>query len=257
MSALDLSQVDCAGRMLHYFPSLDSTMWEAADRAGRGEPHGAVVIAEEQRAGRGRLGRVWLSPPGVNLYLSVILRPRLAAVDAPVLTLALGLAVAHAIRQTAGLECDLRWPNDVLLNGKKCCGLLTELSAEGDRVRHVIAGIGVNVNQAEMPSELAAIATSLRLAAGREHSREALLGEVLRQTDHYTALLVERGAAAVVELFSRASSYARGKRVIVLDGAAGMAGVTAGLTPAGTLLLRRDDGAIVPVVAGSVRPLTE
>ena len=245
------------GRRVHYFATVDSTMRAAAEMAERGEPHGTVVIAEEQTAGRGRFNRVWVSPPRVNLYFSLILKPALATAEAPLLTLALGLAVVEAIRQGAGLACDLRWPNDVLLGGKKCCGILTELAAEGDRVRHVIAGIGVNVNQAEMPAELAATATSLRLETGREHSREALLEEILRQTDHYTGLLVEHGAAVIVELFTRASSYARGKRVVVLDGAAGRAGLTAGLTPAGTLLLRQDDGAIVPVVAGSVRPLTE
>jgi BirA family biotin operon repressor/biotin-[acetyl-CoA-carboxylase] ligase len=245
------------GRRVHYFAAVDSTMRVAAEMAERGESPGTVVLADEQTAGRGRFDRSWVSPPGVNLYFSLILRPALATVDAPLLTLALGLAVAEALRQGAGVACDLRWPNDVLLGGKKCCGILTELAAEGDRVRHVIAGIGVNVNQAEMPAELAATATSLRLETGREHSREALLDEILRQADHFTGLLVEGGAPAIVELFTRASSYARGKRVVVVDGGTGRTGLTAGLTPAGTLLLRQDDGAIVPVVAGSVRPLTE
>jgi BirA family biotin operon repressor/biotin-[acetyl-CoA-carboxylase] ligase len=229
----------------------------AAELAERGEPHGALVIAEEQTAGRGRFGRSWASPPEQGIYCSLILRPGLAAADAPVITLALGLAVASAIRQTAGLECDLRWPNDVLLSGRKCCGILTELSADRGRVKHIIAGLGINVNQTEMPPELESTATSLRRELGRALPREPLLAAVLNEVDRFLAILVERGAPAIVELFTRASSFACGRRVAILNSTVEMKGTTAGLTPTGILLLRRDDGVTVPVLAGSVRPLSE
>ena len=257
MPALDLSLLRQLGRPIHYYPSIDTTMRRAAELAEQGEPAGAVVIAEEQTAGRGRLGRSWISERGAGLYFSLILRPRLSAGDAAVVTLALGLAVARAIHRLTSTPCDLRWPNDVLLGGRKCCGILTEMAAEGDRVRHVIGGIGVNVNQTELPAELMETATSLRLATGCEYSRDALLAEILNEADRYMGILVERGPAIIVELFTRASSYAEGKRVVVLNGTEQITGSTAGLTPAGSLLLRRDDGTVTPILAGSVRPVAE
>ncbi len=172
-------------------------------------------------------------------------------------TLALGLAVGRAIHRTTGRACDLRWPNDVLLGGRKCCGILTEMAAEDERVRHIIAGIGLNVNQSSLPPELADSATSLRLETGCDYSREALLAEILREVDRYLEILLERGAGAVVELFTRASSYAQGRRVVVTNGTAQIAGSTAGLTATGLLLLQQGDGTVAPILAGSVRPASE
>lgn len=257
MPALDLSRLRDLGRPLYYYASIDTTMRRAVELAEAGEPAGAIVIAEEQTAGKGRFGRSWISERESGLYFSIILRPRVSAAGASVATLALGLASSRAIRQITGLACDLRWPNDVLIGGRKCCGILTEMAAEGESVRYVVAGIGINVNQARLPEELSETATSLRLETGCEYSREALLAETLKEIDRYMAILVERGPAAVVELFQRASSYAEGKRVIVMNGGEKIEGSTAGLTASGTLLLRRDDGATVPVLAGSVRPVAE
>jgi len=252
---LDLAQLERLHRPIHYHLSIDTTMREAAELAERGEPAGAVVIAEEQTAGRGRFGRSWRSEGGAGLYFSVILRPALPASHATILSLALGLATARAIHQVAGAACDLRWPNDVLIGGRKCSGILAEMAAEGDAVRYVIAGIGVNVNQASLPEPLAETATSLRLETGCEYSREALLAEILEEVDRYLGILAERGPAAIVELFSRASSYAAGKRVAVSNGDSEMVGSTAGLTSSGILLLRAEDGTVAPVLAGSVRPV--
>ncbi len=238
---------------IHRYETLDTTMREAAERAERGDPSGTVVVAAEQTAGRGRLGRTWASERGMGLYCSLLLRPPLAAAAAPVVTLALGLAAGRALHRVCGLPCDLRWPNDVLLGGRKCAGILTEMTASGDRVRHLIAGIGVNVNQAEFAPELAEIATSLRRETGCEYKIEAVLAEVLAEVDRYLDILLERGAAAIVELFTRASTYATGKRVVVVNGSVEATGVTAGLTPTGLLLLRHEDGAVTPVLTGSVR----
>ena len=251
---LDISQLQSLGRPIHYYRSIDTTMRAAADLAERGEPAGAVVVAEEQTQGRGRLGRSWISEPESGLYFSVILRPSVPAAQAAVVTLALGLAVARAIQSVGGVPCDLRWPNDVLIGERKCCGILAEMTAEGERVRHIVAGIGVNVNHANLPAELADSATSLCMESGCEYSREALLAEILKEIDRYLGVLAERGPAAIVELFSRASSYAGGKHVVVVNGAERTSGVTAGLTAAGVLLLRREDGSVTPVLAGSVRP---
>jgi BirA family biotin operon repressor/biotin-[acetyl-CoA-carboxylase] ligase len=228
-------------------------MREAAERAAEGAPEGAVVLAEEQTAGRGRLGRSWASERGVGLYFSVLLRPPLPPAQAAVLTLALGLGAARGLGEACGRRCDLRWPNDVLLSDKKCCGILVETAAEQNRLQYAIAGVGINVNQPEMPGDLATLATSLRIETGREFLLEAVLEGVLRQCQRYYEMFLERGTPAIVEAFSRASSYVEGREVIVENGPQRVRGITAGLDSSGALLLRHDEGRIEPVLAGSLR----
>ncbi len=240
------------GRQLSYFASLDSTMTEAARLAAAGAPAGTAVIAEEQSAGQGRLGRSWHSEPGSGLYVTVVLRPRMAAETLPALTLALGLAVAEAIARAADVACDLRWPNDVMLGGRKVAGILAQ-AVEGA----ALAGIGINVNHPAFPEELAGLAVSLRMATGREHSREELLAELLPAVDRFAGMLAEGGVKPVLELFERRSSYARGKRVEVEQPGGLVAGVTAGLNPQGFLRLRRDDGSEMLILAGGVRALSD
>lgn len=282
------------GARLVYRVTTESTMNDAAALAASGEPHGTIVLAEEQTAGRGRFGRAWYSERGAGLYFSMILRPPLPAAAAPMLTLAAGLAVREAASQVTGLDADIRWPNDVLLGGKKCAGILLELTAEPERIKWVILGIGINVNQSVLPAELAGEATSLRIAVaagdavaaggratagdaldanaatasgalGRIASgdgvldREAVLSAVLHALDHSLArLLAPGGRAATVAEFSRCSTFARGRRVQVEEGGEVVAGVTDGLDAAGYLLLRRDDnGAVEPIYTGRLRPLDQ
>ncbi len=234
--------------------TTDSTMREAAEWAERNAPEGTLVVAEEQTAGRGRLGRDWVSERGVGIYASLILRPAVAPVQSTLLTLVMGLGLARGLGEAAGMQCDLRWPNDVLLNDKKCCGILLEMSAENDRVRYAIAGFGINVNQAAMPEELRSVATSLRIETGCEYVREVVLDAVLRHAERYYEMFLARGAAPIISAFSRASSYARGRPVVVENGAARIIGTTAGLDSSGLLLLEHEDGRVEPILAGSVRP---
>lgn len=201
-------------------------------------PPGTVVVAEEQIAGQGRLGRKWHSERGAGLYCSIVLDVPEAN---PIVTLALGLAAQEAIQETAGIACDLRWPNDVLIGDRKCAGILVQLHGE-----KVIAGIGVNVNNTRFPPELAGVATSLHLATGRTHSKEDLLKNLLEAVETYAAL----DPADVLRLFSRASSYVCGRRVIV----DGIEGTTDGLDPSGFLWLRAVDGRRKLIRAGNVRP---
>jgi BirA family transcriptional regulator, biotin operon repressor / biotin---[acetyl-CoA-carboxylase] ligase len=231
----------------------DTTMREAAEWAERNAPEGTLILAEEQTAGRGRLGRTWISQRGLGLYGSLILRPKVAPAQAAIVTLVVGLGVARGVGEAAGRQCDIRWPNDVLLNDKKCCGVLVELSAQPDRVDYAIAGFGINVNQEAMPPDLAETATSLRIETGCEFVREAVLDAVLKHTERYYEMFLERGTAAVLEAFTRASTYVRGRRVIVETGDRRLAGTTAGLNAAGLLLLETDQGRIEPVLTGSVR----
>jgi BirA family biotin operon repressor/biotin-[acetyl-CoA-carboxylase] ligase len=229
-------------------------MREAARRALEGTPEGTIVTADEQTAGRGRFGRAWSSVSGVGLYFSLVLRPPVAPAASAALTLACGLGVARGIGDAAGVVCDIRWPNDVMLADKKLAGILVEMNAEGDRVRHVVVGVGVNVNQESLPPELAEIATSLRIETGCEYLREAVLEAILRRITDYYRMFVERGPVPVIDAFTRASSYAKGKRVVIEGAGRPLEGITAGLDPTGQLLLRTADGKIEPVIAGSVRP---
>lgn len=232
-------------------------MREASERAAAGAPEGTLVIADEQTLGRGRLGKDWHSPSRAGLYFSLVLRPPVVATQAMAITLACGLGVARGIRQACGQPCDIRWPNDVLIEGKKCCGILVDLVTEEADARYVIVGIGLNVNQAEFPPELDEIATSLRLETGREWARDVVLDAVLTELERYYETFLDRGSVAIVEAFTRASSYARGRRVEVESAAQSTRGVTAGLDERGILLIRQDDGELVQVLAGGVRPLEE
>lgn len=249
---LELEQVRAAlpGRRIAWFDVTPSTMIEAARLAH--EDAADLVVAEEQTAGQGRLGRSWHSEREAGLYLTLILRPKLKPEDAPVLTLALGLATAEAIARAADLACDLRWPNDVLVGGKKCAGILVEVAGGA-----FLAGIGVNVNHRRFPDELAASATSLYLASGRQHSRERLLIELVRSAESFTRMLVEGGRQPVLRMFERASSFARGRRVRVETDQGALEGVTDGLDPSGFLWLRQPSGDRQLLRAGGVRPLEE
>jgi len=242
------------GEPRFHFREIDTTMREAAARAEAGAREGTLVTADAQTAGRGRHGRSWVSDPGDGLYFSLVLRPRLSATAALPLTLTTGLGVARAVGEVAGLTCDIRWPNDVLLGDRKLAGVLVELSADGERVRHVIVGVGVNVNQADFPDDVRDIAVSLRSETGWEYDREALLAAILRRLGEYYERFLAGGPAAILPAFERASSYVRGKRVVVEGAGRELRGVTAGLDPKGVLLLETENGAIEPVLAGSVRP---
>lgn len=236
-------------RRIEWHSCLGSTMTEAARLAAAGAPSGTVIGAEEQTAGIGRHGRSWHSEPGSGLYVSIILRRRFQPIVLPVVTLALGLAVREAILKATDLVCDLRWPNDVLIQSKKCAGILTVLESSA-----IIAGIGINVNHSSFPDELAGIATSLRLAGGHAYSREKLLDDLLPSVDAYCDLLETQGREVIIEAFARASSYVSGRRVCVDQDGSTLRGITAGLNDSGFLILRADDGSRNVIVAGGVRP---
>lgn len=246
---LDFVRERLPGRRIHWLDTIGSTMTAAARLEEEGCPSGTVVGAEEQSSGQGRLGRAWHSPKDAGLYFTVILRLPLPPERLPVLTLALGLAVSDTLRLLAGAAADLRWPNDVLLDGRKCAGILTQLHGGA-----VLAGIGINVNQAAFPPEVAPLATSLALATGQPHRREPLLVYLLGAIDSFAGVLITSGIEPILQMFENCSSYVRGRRVVVEQPGGHLEGVTAGLTPAGFLLLRQDNGALATIVAGGVRP---
>ena len=235
MSPLDVDRLRAIfrGRAVEYYSTVDSTMAAATGRA-----LGTIVVADEQTAGRGRHGHSWHSEPGAGIYVSIVLQPT------PVLTLALGLATAEAIAITTGIACDLRWPNDVMVRGRKVAGILVEL-VNG----LAIGGIGINVNQSGFPAGLAEEATSLRLQAGCEFSRTAILLSVIQAIESFQTFDKE----AVLRLFTQGSSYASGRRVTVSQPEGTVEGVTAGLDGSGYLVVRQDDGTDTLILAGGVR----
>ena len=253
----------CLGLPVHHYETIDSTMTEAARLAENGAPAGTMILAETQTDGRGRLGRHWVSESSAGIYFTLILRPEIPPASAPVLTLMAGVSLATVAESLVPGAVDLRWPNDLLINGKKCAGILVEMRAEHQRIEHVLLGIGINVNQTEFPEGLETPPSSLQLEAGRPIQRADILISLLRQLDaDYNSLLasgvasgVASGAAQTVRRFEAISSYARGKRVRVGEAGNFITGTTAGLTAEGVLQLRRDDGGIEKIVAGHVRPL--
>lgn len=230
---LDRLRRELAPRRILYYPSIDSTM-----RVAAGCEAGTLVIADEQLAGQGRHGHAWHSEPNAGIYCSLVLEPK------PVLTLALGLATVDAITRSTGLVCDLRWPNDVMSRGKKTGGILVQLV---DGV--AIAGIGINVNHTSFPPELARDATSLRLQTGRTACRTEILLALIPAIDAF----VQEDKDTILRLFTLASSYAAGRRVIVNQPGGIVEGTTAGLDPDGFLVVRKDDGTDTLILAGGVR----
>jgi BirA family biotin operon repressor/biotin-[acetyl-CoA-carboxylase] ligase len=240
------------GKRIHHFFKIDSTNSVAMALGDQGEPHGTVVIAEEQTAGRGRAGHTWHSEKTNGIYMTVLLRPAISPIQAPLITMAAGLAVRDAMLEQIEIAPDLRWPNDVLLGGRKFCGILTEMNAEQDRIHYVAVGIGINVNHERVPEALSKIATSLRIETHRAHSRVEIVTRLLRHLDSYYNRFVQEGPEAIVARFSEVSSYAKGKRVRIESASETYTGTTDGLEPGGLLRVRRDDGRVVPVIAGTL-----
>ena len=241
-------------QQIHHYYKVGSTSTAAMDAASAGAPEGSVFLAEQQTAGRGRGAHQWHSAQSAGIYCSVILRPPLPPSEALILSLAAGLAVHAAVQEIdARVHPDLKWPNDLLIGGKKFCGILTEMNAEVTRVRHIVVGVGINVNQADFPAELRSLATSLRLVSGTEWSRVEVCAALLKSLDReYRDLLEKPGAHdSILRRFQERSSSVRGREVSV-DGHGGFTGVTEGLDSRGFLQVRTPQGLRV-VLSGTVR----
>ena len=238
---------------IHHFYKIGSTNTAAMAAAAEGSPEGSVFLAEEQTAGRGRGANTWQSPRSTGIYCSAVLRPKLPPSDVLVLSLAAGLAVQSAIQQVdSRVSADLKWPNDVLIDGKKVCGILTEMNAEATRVRYIVVGVGINVNQESFPKELAA--TSLRLATGSEWSRVEVAAALLKSLDREYRNLADNSDARrdILQRFAANSSWVRGKKVRIEENGSAFEGTTEGLDERGFLLVRTPHG-LQTVLSGTVR----
>ena len=239
------------GKAIHLLSEVASTNTLAMEMAANGTPEGTVVIAETQTKGKGRLGRKWISPKG-NLYFSVVLRPNVPMHKAPLITLMGAVAVASAIRTICGLEAGIKWPNDILISGKKVSGLLTEMSAEQDRIRHIVLGIGVDVNMemGELPPEVRSLTTTLAAEAGAKINRIALLQQLLRDLESWYQKFLKNDADILEEW--KKLNVTVGNRVTVSGMGESLVGLAQGVDNEGRLIVRLDDGTIRTVAAGDV-----
>ncbi|MBT9150119.1 MAG: Bifunctional ligase/repressor BirA [candidate division WS2 bacterium] len=240
------------GSNIIYYEKINSTQRVAGELAAAGADEGTIVIAETQAAGRGRIGRSWASPPG-GVYLSVILRPDLKPTEAVKFTLVAGISAVRAIAKLTDLEPKLKWPNDIIVAGKKVGGILTEMNAEMDRINYIIIGIGINVNtrRAHFPEEIAGIATSLRAECGKEVSRVKLAQEILVQLE---SLYEDFGLSGFEPIRERWKAFSNtiGARVSISSGGKEVKGEAIDIDGDGALILRKANGALERVIAGDV-----
>ncbi|MCC6502579.1 MAG: biotin--[acetyl-CoA-carboxylase] ligase [Deltaproteobacteria bacterium] len=242
------------GSEVHFFESVDSTNARAFELARSGAPEGAVVIAETQTKGKGRIGRKWESPAGTNLYISIILRPPVAPQGAAGLTFALAVAVAEAV-SNRGLKPAVKWPNDILTGGRKTAGILLEMDSEPDRVNFVIAGIGVNLNMKKefFPENIRETATSICEETGSPVDRAAFTADMLSSMERWYGVYLKEGIEPVLDAWKGFfRSTGKPVKVTFLDRV--VEGVCRGVDSTGALLLERD-GAIERVISGDVEAL--
>ncbi|MQL51993.1 biotin--[acetyl-CoA-carboxylase] ligase [Desulfofundulus thermobenzoicus] len=241
------------GQQVYYYDRLESTNRTARELAGRGVAGGSLVVAEEQAGGRGRMGRSWFSPYGCGLWFSVILYPEVNPLHAPPLTMLAAVAAARALRRTAGVKAGIKWPNDLLVNDKKICGILTELSAEMERVNYLIMGMGLNVNIAahQFPPEIRETATSVLRETGRRSSRVALLQDLLAELEYWYLRWQREGFAPVLDCWKELS-VTLGRPVRVFTMKESWEGWAEDVDTDGSLLLRLPGGEYKKVVSGEV-----
>jgi BirA family biotin operon repressor/biotin-[acetyl-CoA-carboxylase] ligase len=241
------------GTEVFTFGRITSTNDVALSLARGGSPEGTLVIAEEQARGRGRLGRVWFSPPGCGLWFSLILRPKTSAEASATISLAAAAGVAESLEKAYGIKALIKWPNDVLVDGKKICGILTEAEFVGQKVKFVIVGIGINVLTArdQFPDDIVDIATSVAIETGSKVSRTGVLAHVVAAIENNYVEMTRNGFARLREkLLGRSALIGRITRVKTPEGV--VEGVAVDIDTAGALLVRKDNGLTERLVAGEV-----
>ncbi len=226
-----------AGQELFYYDSIDSTNTKAKELAEQGYPGGTLVVADQQIAGRGRRGRSWDSPSGSGIFMTLLLKPDINPNHASMLTLVAALAAAKAISEVTGRQAGIKWPNDIVLNGKKICGILTEMSAQFDYINHIVIGIGINVHTEEFPEELRETASSLLLECGRHFHRADIIEKTLEYFEQYYAVFLETEDLSGLIREYNAILVNIQKMVKVLDPKEPYEGKAMGITPKGELIV--------------------
>ena len=240
------------GQTVYYSREVDSTNTWAKRLAEESAPNGTLTTAETQTAGKGRRGRVWKSPEGTSVSMSILLYPDLEPAKAPMLTIVMGLAVVQGVQRALGVDTKIKWPNDAVLNGKKLCGILTEMSAQIDYINYVVIGTGINVNQMEFPEEIAEIATSLAIETGHPVNRAKVVAAVLEAFEEDYEKFLEAGDLSGLKEAYEAVLANKNQPVRVLDPKEPFEGVALGITPTGELRVQKEDGTIAEVHSGEV-----
>ena len=232
--------------------TTDSTNNEIRRLAEQGAPHGTLAVAERQLGGKGRRGRVWTSPAGVGIWMSMLLRPQIDPMAASMLTLVMALSTRRGIEKATGLKSEIKWPNDLVLNKKKICGILTEMSTELMEIQYVIPGTGINVNQMEFPDDIKATATSLRIESGKIQKRSEIIAAIMEAFEGYYDTFIEtQDMSGLIEEYN-ANLVNLGNEVCVLDPAGEYRGVSEGINKEGALLVRLSDGTLKEIISGEV-----
>lgn len=226
-----------AGCETHYYECTDSTNTRAKELAENGSPSGTLVVAEQQTAGKGRRGRSWESPSGTNIYMTLMLKPEINPNNASMLTLVTAMAVCHAVCRVTNAEAQIKWPNDVVVNGKKICGILTEMSAQFDYINHIVIGIGINVHNEHFPEEIAETAGSLLLECGKHFHRADLIEEFLEEFERLYEIYLETEDMAGLQKEYDQMLVNRGRQVRVLDPKEPFDGKAMGITQRGELIV--------------------
>ena len=241
-----------AGKNLVCYEETDSTNDRAKRLAEEGCPHGTLVVADCQKAGKGRRGRSWESPRGTSVYMSLVLRPAILPSAASMVTLVAAMAVAEGIQKAAGLHAAIKWPNDVVVNGRKICGILTEMSAEMDCIHYVVVGIGINVGQKEFAGEISKTATSVFIEKGSRVFRSLIAAAVMESFEKYYSLYEKAGDLSLIMDEYNSILANNGKEVRVLAPSGDYPGMSLGIEKDGELLVRTEDGEVKKVLSGEV-----
>ena len=240
-----------AGKPVHFADTVDSTNLWAQRLADEGAAHGTLCVAGYQSAGKGSRGRSWQVEKDSSITMSLLLRPSFDPEDASTLTLVMGLSVARAVRET-GFDAQIKWPNDVVVSGKKICGILTQMRLDGNRIRDVVAGTGINVNVRSFPPELEDKATSILIESGRPYDRAPLVGRVMAWFEGFYEDYEAFGDLSAMKEAYEEILVNRDKRVLLLENGNGTEGTARGITRSGELIVEQDDGTMFTVRAGEV-----
>lgn len=233
-----LLHTDWVAKEVLYFETIDSTNTKAQELAEKGYPSGTLVVADKQESGKGRRGRSWVSPSGTGIFMTLMIKPDINPNNASMLTLVAALAVAKAITSVTGEEAMIKWPNDIVVNGKKVCGILTEMNAQFDYINHIVVGIGINVHNESFPEEISQMASSLMIeAGGKRFHRAQIIAETMSYFEqYYDTFLKTQDLSALVREYDKLLVN-RNKSVRVLDPKEPFDGKAMGITPKGELIV--------------------
>ncbi|AYO30210.1 biotin--[acetyl-CoA-carboxylase] ligase [Biomaibacter acetigenes] len=245
------AELSFLGDRIYYYSTIGSTNSEAKRLAQEGASHGTLIIAEEQTRGKGRMGRVWTSPRGTGIWVSIVLKPQIMPSEAPKLTMLTAVAVTEAITEKIGISAGIKWPNDVLIDGKKVCGILTEMSAETDVVNYVVIGTGINVNNDIFPDEIKDTAISLKIAAGNAVDRIQILAGFLERLEYHYKTAMARGFEPVLNEWRKlCCNLGKPVEIVTRDGS--FTGIAEDIDEQGALIVKKTDGKFERVLSGDV-----